>query len=156
MHKERTNCYEGGGYYGQSKKVSSWLVQGQDGRGCKKMSARARHGIFQPIQYRRKQNLNKKQLNNIQTRYKISTSNSSWRKKWKIQITENKICREWKGPTEHPVRWMMVHLTGRWFMGHRCPQTCHVEISKPQQEDKALSQMGILSKCRLIQPFRQP
>ena len=65
MHKERTSCYEGGVYYGQSKKVSSWLVQGQDGHSCKKMSARASHGIYPPIQYRKKQNLNKKQLNNI-------------------------------------------------------------------------------------------
>jgi len=46
-------------------KVRSWLVQRQDGCGCKKMSVRARRGIFPPIQYRRKQNLNKKQLNNI-------------------------------------------------------------------------------------------
>ena len=27
-------------------------------------------------------------------------------------------------------------------MGHRCPQTCHAEISKPQQKDKALCHTG--------------
>ena len=27
-------------------------------------------------------------------------------------------------------------------MGQRCPQTCHAEISKPQQKDTALSHTG--------------